>query len=283
MQEFSVSQRVLEVYDDLTRGERRIADLLLGDPDVLLLKSASDISQKAGVSKATTARFFQRLGYSSFKAAQKTAKNAAEAPPLPAALRERKLGRGQLAEHLSNDVQNLVRSIEAQRSDEIEQAILSLARAEKLWVVGFGDNYPLAHFARASLIRIKSDIRMIPLGGFSVPEEFASIHPSHVMIALGIGRRTRGLRSIMQSAVHAGAQVIYITDQASRSGLDLAQVTLRCRTKGLSAFESVVAPVSLITYLCSAVAMRIGQSAIERLHFIENIHAEWGDLLPGDL
>jgi len=286
MQELSVSQRMLEAYDDFTRGERRIADLLLGDPDVLVLKSATEISAQVGVSQATTARFFQRLGYPSFKAAQKTAKLGTEAvktPRLPAGLVERKVGRSQLAEHLANDVQNLVRSIEALRSDEVEQAIVSLARADKLWVVGFGDNYPLAHFARSLLIRIKADIRMIPIGGFSVPEEFASIQPSDAMIALGIGRKTRSLRSIMRSAVHAGAQVVYITDQASRGGLDVAQVTLRCRTKGISVYESVAAPVSLITYLCSAVAMRIGQSAIERLEFIENIHAEWGELVPGDI
>ncbi len=286
MQGLSVSQLVLEAYDDLTRGERRIADLLLGDPDVLVLKSATDISSQVGVSQATTARFFQRLGYPSFKAAQKAAKLGSEAvklPKLPASPPDRKAGRSQLAEHLANDVQNLVRSIEALRSDEVEQAIVSLARAEKLWVVGFGDNYPLAHFARALLIRIKADIRMIPIGGFSVPEEFASIQSSDAMIALGIGRKTRSLRSIMRSAVHAGAQVVYVTDQASRSGLDVAQVTLRCRTKGVSVYESVVAPVSLVTYLCSAIALRIGQSAIERLQFIENIHEEWGDLVPGDL
>lgn len=287
VQSLSVSQRILESYDDLTRGERRIADLLLGDPDVLVLKSATEISAQVGVSQATTARFMQRLGYPSFKAAQKTAKLGDQAlargPRLPAGAPERKNGLSHLAEHLGNDVQNLVRSIEALRSDELEQAIVALARAEKLWVVGFGDNYPLAHFARSLLIRIRADIRMIPIGGFSVPEEFASIQASDAMIALGIGRKTRSLRSIMRSAVHAGAQVIYVTDQASRSGLDVAQVTLRCRTKGVSVYESVVAPVSLITYLCSAIAMRIGQSAIERLEFIENIHEEWGDLVPGDL
>ncbi|WP_102224907.1 MurR/RpiR family transcriptional regulator [Acidimangrovimonas sediminis] len=286
MSDLTLSQRMLEIYDDLTRGERRIADLLLADPDIVVLKSATELSEMAGISKATTARFFQRLGYASFKAAQKVAKTGKVVPGgvvLPAALRERKLGRGKLADHLANDVQNLVRSIEALRSDEIEQAIQSLARADKLWVVGFGDNYPLAHFARALLIRIKADIRMIPIGGFSVPEEFASIRSSDAMIALGIGRKTRSLRSIMRSAVAAGAQVVYVTDQASRSGLDTAQVTLRCRTKGVSVYESVAAPVSLITYLCSAVAVRIGQSAIERIEFIENIHSEWGDIVPGDL
>jgi len=103
------------------------------------------------------------------------------------------------------------------------------------------------------------------------------------MLALGLGRKTRSLRSIMRSAVTAGAQVVYLTDQTSRGGPDVAHVTLRCRTRGISVYESVAAPVSLITYLCSALALRMGEAAIERLRFIENIHDEWGDLVPGDL
>ncbi|MEP0320955.1 MULTISPECIES: MurR/RpiR family transcriptional regulator [Alphaproteobacteria] len=286
MSDATLSQRMLEAYDDLTRGERRLADRLLEDPDTLVLKSATDISAQVGVSKATTARFFRRLGYPSFKTAQKIARSGNEAgagrPPLVDGL-PRKAGRESLAEHLASDVQNLVRTIEALRTDELNQAIQSMARAEKLWVVGFGDNYPLAHFARSLLIRIKADIRMIPIGGFSVPEEFASIQPTDAMLALGIGRKTRSLRSLMRSAVHAGAQVIYLTDQASRGGPEVASVTLRCRTRGVSVYESVAAPVSLITYLCSALALKIGQTAIERMQFIENIHDEWGDLVPGDL
>jgi DNA-binding MurR/RpiR family transcriptional regulator len=286
MDDATLSQRILEAYDDLTRQERHLADLLLEDPDALVLKSATEISAKANVSKATTARFFRRLGYPSFKSAQKAARPGEEArgsPRPPVRGPDRKAGRGQLAEHLASDVQNLVRSIEALRADELNHAIQLMARAEKLWVVGFGDNYPLAHFARSMLIRIKADIRMIPIGGFSIPEEFASIKPTDAMIALGVGRKTRSLRSIMRSAVHAGAQVVYLTDQASRGGPDVAHVTLRCRTRGVSVYDSVVAPVSVITFLCAALAMRIGQTALERLQFIENIHDEWGDLVPGDL
>lgn len=280
----SLPERILNAYDDLTRRERRIADLLLENPDTLVLKSATEISAQADTSKATTARFFRRLGYPSFKAAQKVARMAGDKKASrPTSRSQERSGGADLAEHLASDVQNLVRSIEALRSDELAQAIEHLARAEKLWVVGFGDNYPMAHFARALLIRIRADIRMIPIGGFSVPEEFASIGASDTMIALGIGRKTRSLRSIMRSAVHAGARVIYVTDQASRGGLDVAHVTLRCRTRGISVYESVVAPVSLITFLCSAVASRIGQSAMERLQFIESIHDEWGDVVPSDL
>ena len=55
MDDATLSQRILDSYDDLTRRERKLADLLLEDADTLVLKSATDISEKAGVSKATTA------------------------------------------------------------------------------------------------------------------------------------------------------------------------------------------------------------------------------------
>ena len=60
-------------------------------------------------------------------------------------------------------------------------------------------------------------------------------------------------------------------------------MTLRCRTKGAGVFDSVVAPVSLLTYLCSALAMKIGQTAIERLEYIDQIHQDWGEILSGDI
>lgn len=281
-----LAQRILDTYDDLSRNERRLADLLLENQELLTLHSATQIAVRARVSKATTARFFQRIGYSGFRAAQREARHSeawtGPGPTVPRAS-EIAAGKAELSRHLATDVQNLVRTIEAMRSDELSAAIMTLARAEKLWVVGFGDNYPLAHFARALLIRVKADIRMIPIGGFSIPEEFASINPTDAMLALGVGRKTRSLRSIMRSAVRAGAQVVFVTDQLTRAGPEMATVSLRCRTRGVAVFDSVTAPVSLLTYLCAALALRIGQAAIERLRAIDSIHEEWGDLLPSDL
>ena len=73
----STSERILDVHGELTRSERRPADLLLSDPDALLLHSAAELAQRAGVSKATTTRFFRRLGYASSKVAQREAREGA--------------------------------------------------------------------------------------------------------------------------------------------------------------------------------------------------------------
>lgn len=81
--ELPLPQRVLESYEDLTKSERRLADILLENPDAIALFSASDLATQAKVSKATTARFFQRLGYPTFKTAQRAARRPGPAAPRP--------------------------------------------------------------------------------------------------------------------------------------------------------------------------------------------------------
>jgi len=281
----SLSQRILESYDALPRGERRLADLLLENGAAIRHDTATRLATSAGVSKATAARFFKRLGFPSFKQAQREARAKAVAP------KPSRLGRRgglaipneiSLSTHLESEIRNLVHTVEQQRADEFAEAIRLLAKGDKLWVVGFGDNYPLAHFARALLIKLRSDIRMIPIGGFSVPEEFASIASSDVMLAFGIGRRTMTLRNIISSGARAGAKVILVTDQVGSGDASNCSVILSARTNSTSMFESMTATVSLLTYLCTSLTKLIGNRAIDRLKFIDNIHAEWGELIDSD-
>jgi DNA-binding MurR/RpiR family transcriptional regulator len=277
-----LSQRILALYDSMPRGERRLADLLLENGSAMRHDTATSLAATAGVSKATAARFFKRLGYPSFKVAQREAreKSVPLVPPRPGQRNDPShAGEGGLGHHLETEIRNLVATIEQQRSDEIGEAIRLLARGDKLWVVGFGDNYPLAHFARALLIKLRSDIRMIPIGGFSVPEEFASIASSDVMLAFGVGRRSRSLRNVLGSASRAGAKVVLVTDHVGSGDAAHCTVILRARTVGASMFDSMTSTVSLLSYICASLATRIGDRAIDRLRFIENIHAEWGDLL----
>lgn len=280
-----LAKRILDCYDAMPRGERRLADLLLEQPMAVVEKSAAQLAERATVSKATTTRFFRRLGYQSFKAAQKAAREQGVDPqPVEFGARMHRLAHHQvdLSQHLQSEVQNLVRSIEQQRSDDISRAVRMLARADKLWVVGFGDNYPLAHFARALLIKIRPDIRMIPIGGFSVPEEFASISPSDAMLVFGLSRRTRALRNILRSAGQADARIVFVTDYASTPPANADAVMLRCRTVGASVFDSPTSAVSLMIHLCSSLAAHLGEASIERLRRIESIHSDWEDGQAGD-
>ncbi|MEM0906532.1 MAG: MurR/RpiR family transcriptional regulator [Pseudomonadota bacterium] len=264
---------MLEGYDDMPRAERRLADLLLENGGALRYESATALARRAGVSKATAARLFQRLGYLGFKDAQR---QRDDGPAAAAAItRQRDSSHIKLSEHLDSEVRNVVKTLELQRSDELSRAIRMLARAEKLWVVGFGDDYPLAHFARAQFIKIRGDVRMIPIGGFSVPEEFASISSSDTMLAFNVGRRSGALANVVRSSIEASASVIFVTDTLTGRETLGADVVLRCRSLGPTLFPSSTSAVSLVSFICASLASHIGYAALERMKAIEEIHTAW--------
>jgi DNA-binding MurR/RpiR family transcriptional regulator len=274
---FHIAQRLLSTYDEMPRGERRLADLLLEDVGVLGYLTASDLADQAGVSKATAARLFRRLGYHGYRDAQREVREnkstKAAAPEVPA------LSGGFLSpgEYLDAEVKHLVRTFETLPAEQMSEAVEILCRAAKLWVVGFGEGYPLALFARALLIKVFPDIRMIPLSGFPVPEEFASINPEDAVLAFGVGRRTDEFRNVIGSSRRAGAKVILVTNSIAAGDKRGADLILRGRSEGPTVFGSMTAPLSLVTYLCARVATRTGDSAQRRLDHIESIHSQWAE------
>ncbi|WP_428929365.1 MurR/RpiR family transcriptional regulator [Marinibacterium sp. SX1] len=272
-----IAQRLLTAYDDMPRGERKLADLLLEDVEVVGQFTAADLADQAGVSKATAARLFRRLGYAGYREAQREVREARAAEP--AAPQVPALAGGTLSpgEYLDAEVKHLVRSFEALPADQVTEAVRLLCSAAKLWVVGFGEDYPLALFARAMLIKVFPDIRMIPLSGFPVPEEFASIKPADTVLAFGVGRRSSELRNVIGSSRRAGARIILVTNSLAAGDKRGADVILRGRREGPTLFGSMTAPVSLVTYLCARVASETGDSAVARLRHIESIHSQWAE------
>jgi DNA-binding MurR/RpiR family transcriptional regulator len=64
----ALAQPILDHCNDMARCERRLADVLLANGTAILDSSTTRLAARAGVSKATAARFFRRLGYPSGRA-----------------------------------------------------------------------------------------------------------------------------------------------------------------------------------------------------------------------
>lgn len=273
----NLGQRLLATYQDMPRAERRLADLLLEDVGIVRHFTSDELAGRAGVSKATATRLFRRVGYSGYRAVQREARENAVRPGQHRTAPQVAAAANTISAYLDAEIKHLVRTFEQLRSDDLNEAVKLLRDGQKLWVVGFGEDYPLAHFARSLLIKLRSDIRMIPIGGFPIPEEFASINADDTMLALGVGRRTENFRNIIGSAARKGTKVILVTDTLSAGDKSAASVVLRGRCSGPTLFSSMTASVSLLTYLCARLAIQIGPKAVDRLRVIESIHREWND------
>lgn len=269
--------RIRVIENSLSKRERRLAETILRLGPLLRNYSATELAEMAEVSASTVTRFVKRLGYHHFKQALRESgeiNTSQQDSPLLVIQRNSSGDRHQHgALHLASELENIQHTFEQLDQDLTSGIIAQLATAEKLWIVGFNDDYALAHYARSLLIRVKSDIRMIPLAGFPIAEEFASITERDVILIVAQKRFASEVLKIIASGQKAGAQLVVIGGEELRSIPGVSLLRYRCR--GMYMFDSASAGISVITYLCAEVGAMIGESAVKRLYYIESLHDDW--------
>lgn len=273
----TIETRIQELYAELPTRERRLADLILEMQGEVAVYSATELAAQAGVSKATAARLFRRLGFADFAEMRQQARTERHTGSPLDELEGVDPARRTLDNHLAQDLRNLTRTVEGMRSDTVNDAVKILARAERLWIVGFRNNHALALYARGLLAQLKDDVRLLPVGGYTVAEDLSAIGPGDALLGLAFRRRLPVMTEILHSANEAGAKVVLLADPTVDDCARHAHVLLRCHNRGSALFDSYTAAMSVLNLLCSGVALNLGAKAKERLDRIEHLHDALGD------
>ncbi len=267
-----LEQRVAAAFGSLTNSERRLSEVVLTLRDELSSYTASELAKRAGVSNATAARFFQRLGYPSYTQMRRDLRDRRiEGSPLAGLATSDQRGQRSFRDHVARDMQNLTRTAEALSQEDSKKAGELLRRARVVWVIGFRNSMALASYARAVLITAKPDVRLLPTAGMTLAEDFASLQPRDVVLAVGFRRRPAILQDILAMAQEAGAPTVLITDLSAGTVAANASVVLRCETDNGGPYDSYTAAISLINYLCGVEQSR-SPAAAERMGRIEQLH-----------
>jgi DNA-binding MurR/RpiR family transcriptional regulator len=271
-----LTQTIQDQYEKLPAGERKIADILLEIPGEFTAYSATELAERAGVSKATATRLVRRLGFADYQQMRQQARESRRSgSPLAAFSGSR---RGDLATHLHHDVACLTQTLEGTSPWLARKAVEVLTRADRVWVVGFRNSHALALYARELLVQVKTDVRLLPAPGQTVAEELSGLSKRDVMLVIAFRRRPPVLAKIIRAAEQAAARVVLIGDPSLVGLGRAADVTLRCFSSGSSLFDSYVAPISLINYLCSGVATALGEFAQMRLRRTEQLYETFNEL-----
>ncbi|TPW31601.1 MurR/RpiR family transcriptional regulator [Martelella alba] len=276
-----IDVRIMEIYDELTASERRLAAVVMEAQANLASFTAGELAAKADISNATAARFFRRLGYASYNEARLMARQSEDwGSPLYelTGTGGKRLSPGDFGLHIAQDLQNLTRTAEMLEEADLDRAIAMLTGAKRIWIIGFRNSMALATYARALLTNLKPDVRLVPAAGMSMGEELAGIGPDDLFLVFGFRRRPAQLREIMAVVQEAGTPILLVADMTAARTAQLATLTLRCHNRGHAMFDSYAAPMSLINYLCSAVSQTLGEEAVARLAEIEALHGRLDQL-----
>jgi DNA-binding MurR/RpiR family transcriptional regulator len=274
----SLRERIQTQYDALSAVDRKLADVVLAREKEVLTYSATELAALAGVSKASSARFFKRLGFSGFQAFRQHLRDGAPQPSPLAHMQKQGIHGSPLQQHIEQDVQRL----HAMEDEVIEQrmqlAVKLLTGARRVWVVGYRNGYMAAFYARSLLSQIRTEVYLLNQEAGEDAELLAEIQPHDVLLAMDFRRRTRRLSQLAGIAVDAGAALVLLTDARVSALAGRAQAVLTCPAQDGLIFDSYVSAISLINYLATAALAQAPQKSRARMARIERAHAKLADL-----
>ncbi|MFD2174824.1 MurR/RpiR family transcriptional regulator [Rhodobacter lacus] len=270
--------RIHERHARLTSSERRIADVLMENQSLVETHTATELAGLAGVSKATTARFFRNLGYTDFEEVRLQAREERnrKEPYARFEPRPEPLGLGRtISDHLDLELRNLTRTFEEMRSDLLPHIATVLGRAPQLWFLGFGDEHAVAQLGKSMFARLRHAVHQIEGTGQNWASELARTGPRDVLIVLSFAPRPKLMRALLAHARTTRMQIITITDHAHAAQAQRhSDIVLPCHIASYGLLPTHATMLSVLRLIAVAYASQNADSVSQRLATLEAINEE---------
>ena len=269
----TLAERIRE--RELTTGERRVADLVLGDPSLLAFGSVATVAAEAGVGNSTVMRFAAKVGFAGFTELQDAARDgdgrpaAPGDPPDPAAPRRRSRRAAARDVELANLQETFARidpTVARAASD-------ALAAAGGVAVIAGDTARGVAQDFATSSAWCDPASRWPT----SAPSRPAGRSPGSVPTTCS-SRSTRrgtkrGSRPPSTRATSDAVHVLAVTDSHVSPIARVATWSFQVVDTGAGPFDSFVATLALTNLLVTLAARRLGRKAVRH---IDRLDAAWG-------
>lgn len=270
--------RIQEKFSRLTSSEQRIATVLLENQEIVETHTATELAAFAGVSKATTARFFRTLGYANFEEVRIQAREERnrrepyvrfDTPAETASL-----GRT-LSEHLELEQHNLSRTFEEIRADLLPEIASVLEQAPNIWFLGFGDEYGIARLGRSLFTRLRHGVHQIEGPGQDWASELAMTGPRDAMIVLTFEPRPRMLPVLLAHARTTRMRIITITDHAYAARAQrYSDFVLPCHVASYGILPTHATMISMLRLLALSYLAKNPEAVNQRIATLGAINEE---------
>lgn len=271
---------IQENMSGFSKGQKLIANFILNSYDKAAFMTASKLGKTVNVSESTVVRFAAELGFDGYPSMQKTLqeiiRNKLTSIQRIEVSNDRIGNQDVMSMVMQSDIEKIRSTLEETDRASFEEAVNSIAHADKIYILGIRSARSLADFLSFYFRFMFDNVVSVETNAMGeVFEQILPVKPGDVFVGLSFPRYSNRTVKAMRYAKERGAKVVAITDSKASPLCDIADVALLAKSDMASFVDSLVAPMSLVNALIVAVS-RIRSEKLERtLSNLENIWAEY--------
>ena len=265
----------------LSPAERRVAEVVVADPEAVAFGTVAEVADRADASNATVVRAAGRLGFDGFPDLQRAVQDDLRRRLRPATERIRRGGptagttsADELIEQArSVETANVERTLWAVAPTDLDAVVALLADLDRaVWVLAADEAAGVARQVATELSMVRSDVEAVLGSPVRVARQLADLDPGDVVLVLDLPRYDRAVLDAAQMAASRSATVVALTDGPLSPLAGAATHSFSVAGEGTGPFDSYVGALALLNVLTAAVADVLRDSATDRL---DRIEAAW--------
>jgi DNA-binding MurR/RpiR family transcriptional regulator len=274
----NTAERIGDRKGALTPAEKRVADVVLSEPERVAFGTVAEVAGRARTSGATVMRLATKLGFDGFVGLQADVQDELASQLRPAADRIRKAPATDPIERATVlEVANVTATLRAVNAVVLDRAASDLADTRRgVWVLSGDASRGAALLFADHLGLLRTHVHLLDGPDPRLARQLTDLKRGDALVAIDFRRYERWVVSTVARAVDAGARVVAITDSSLSPLADQADATLVVRAEGSGPFDSHTGTIAVLNLLVSAIAARLRRTATDRL---DRIEAAWHESL----
>jgi DNA-binding MurR/RpiR family transcriptional regulator len=263
--------RLIEHADRLTATERRIAEVLAHEPQIIAFGTVAQVAGRAGTSGPSVVRLAVKLGYHGFVELQADVQQELARQLAPARDRIRQRPPSNLLEQVGEaEADNINQTLAGVDGDAFGRVVDLLAdRRRHVWVLPGDVTFPVGLTLSTQLDQLREDVTLLTGSAVAVARRLAGLAAGDTVMVVDIRRYERSLVEMVRLARDRSAQIVVLTDSPLSPLAGMAGETFFVAAKGVGPFDSMTGALALAHALVAATAAGLRRSATARLDAIE--------------
>jgi DNA-binding MurR/RpiR family transcriptional regulator len=265
------SDRIGKLGAQLTKAERRVAEVVLERPQLVAFGTVADLAAASGAGAATVVRLATKLGFDGFTALQASVQHDLANQLRPAAERIREpVGNDRLGRHLQLELANVQGSLRGIQPESLDEIVTHLAdAAARVFVLSGDASRGVAAQLVVDLGALRDDVAILDGNDIAVHRQIALLRQTDVLVTLDLRRYEQWVVDAATDAAAAGVWSVAVTDSLLSPLAAVARRTIVVAAAGAGPFDSHVGTLSVFNMLVAGVADQLRAVATERLDRLE--------------
>ncbi len=272
--------RILAKSNELTEAQKRIANFILKNPQILALSSVRDLETQLKTSKATIVRLAQALGYSGFQEMRKKMLTGMRNELDPIHRFQNRLSGEASNLHIIEQVMeqsrlNMEQTLATFNNKDFDKAVDSLKKANLIFSMGMAISQFLAEITAYLLNRVSLRAFALSYGPLKFSEQIINMNKNDLIIAFSFPPYSEETIRAAQYAHEKKIKVISITDKPTNPILNFSALYFLVQVKSVTMSNSLISPLVLIYALAAQVGLDLKTKTLQTIEAIDHVRKKY--------